>query len=256
MLVLRIATTARGDTVTDRPTTRLDCTEDSAGVPALAAHDASSRGDLAAALQSTDEWSEGLLASSGIPVIDSPLVSIGGGIGSFVVVDYLRIASVPASPIRVLSGLDYPWQTYEYLTELSQIPAGERLRSDSSFTPDNIWGFRSHAVREAFSACTVREFFAPLSQVLTKPILADYYTPRAGQVLQTLGRESARIDYPRMQVKGMVRMVRRRRGGGYFSLLTPPVGTSATVRVAYRSDFVHIALGYPGFKRPRECQTI
>ncbi len=189
-----------------------------------------------------------MLAAAGIPVIETPLVSVGGGIGSFVLMDYLRIAGVPTASMRVLSDLDRPWQTYEYLTRVSQIPRGERLRSDSSSTPDNIWGFPSYAVREAFAARTPRGFFGPLLHVLTEPILADYYTPRAGQVFEALERESARIGFSEMQVKGMVRMVRRRREGGYFSLLRPPEGSSATTHVAYRSQYLHLAVGYPGLQ--------
>jgi hypothetical protein len=232
----------------EEPATRVSRTQsaraehpsgDSAAVPL---------GDLTLELKVTDEWSDDSVASAGIPVIDSPLVSIGGGIGSFVLADYLRIAGLPIESIRILSDLDYPWQTYEYLTRVSQIPARERLRSDSSSTPDNIWGFPSYAVREAFSARTPHEFFAPLRQVLTEPILANYYTPRAGQVFRALAREAIRISYDDMLVKGMVRMVRRRSGGGYFSLLRPPDGTTATPRVAYRSRYVHIAVGYPGLK--------
>ena len=36
-----------------------------------------------------------MLARAGIPVVDVPFVSVGGGIGSFVTVDYLRICGVP-----------------------------------------------------------------------------------------------------------------------------------------------------------------
>ena len=36
-----------------------------------------------------------MVAAAGIPVTDVPFVSVGGGIGSFVTVDYLRIAGVP-----------------------------------------------------------------------------------------------------------------------------------------------------------------
>ena len=63
-----------------------------------------------------------MVQAAGIPVVDVPFVTIGGGIGSFVTVDYLRIAGVPPDRIRVLSNLDVPWQTYEYLTRVSQIP--------------------------------------------------------------------------------------------------------------------------------------
>ena len=38
-----------------------------------------------------------------------------------------------------------------------------------------------------------------------------------------------------MLVKGQVRMVRRRVGGGYFTVVTPPEGASPTKRVVFRS---------------------
>ena len=141
-----------------------------------------------------------------------------------------------------------PWQTYKYLTGTSQIPVGERLRSDSASTPDNLWGFPSYAVREALAEKGLRNRLAPLWNVLTEPLLADYYTPRAGQAFSSMAREAERIGWDDMLVRGLVRMVRRREGGGYFSVLTPPPGTSPTPRVAYRSRFVHVAVGYPGLR--------
>jgi hypothetical protein len=205
-------------------------------------------GDLTSELLDSDVWTDEMVARAAIPVIDVPFVTVGGGIGSFVMVDYLRIAGVPTSQIKVLTTLDRPWQTYEYLTRVSQIPRGERLRSDSASRPDNIWGFPSYAVAEALSAKTLGAKLAPLKQVMTEPIFDDYYTPRAGQVFEGLERETARIDYYSMVASGQVRMVRRRADGGYFSVLTPPAGTTETKRVAYRSKFVHIAVGYPGLK--------
>ena len=101
-------------------------------------------------------------------------------------------------------------------------PARERLRSDSKSTPDNIWGFPSYAVREAFGAKSIKEFVAPLWNVLTEPILSDYYTPKAGQAFESMEREHDRIGYAQCVRKGQVRMVRRRREGGYFTILTPP----------------------------------
>ena len=61
-------------------------------------------------------------------------------------------------------------------------------------------------------------------------------------------REYHRIGYQKCVRKGQVRMVRRRYGGGYFTILTPPAGAAPTRRIAYRSQFVHVALGYPGLK--------
>jgi hypothetical protein len=207
-------------------------------------------GDLTDELIASDRWTDAMVRAAGIPVVDAPLVTVGGGIGSFVTVDYLRIAGVSTDRIRVLSDIDFPWQTYEYLTRVSQIPRPERIRSDSASRPDNIWGFPSYALAEAFRDRSLE----PLRQVLVEPIWADYYTPRAGQVFAGLEREMKRISYPDMLVKGQVRMVRRRRDGGYFTILTPPEARPAR-RVAYRSQFVHLAVGYPGLKFLPELQA-
>jgi hypothetical protein len=205
-------------------------------------------GDLTDALVNTSVWTDGAVAAAGIPVVDVPFVTVGGGIGSFVTFDYLRIAGVPGTDIAVLGNNETPWSTYEYLTRNSQIPRHERLRSDSASTPDCIWGFPSYAVREAWSAHGLKATLQPLWNVLTEPILADYYTPRAGQAFASMEREAARVRYFDSFTKGLVRMVRRRQGGGYFTILTPPEGTSTTRRVAYRSRWVHVAVGYPGLK--------
>lgn len=205
-------------------------------------------GDLTRRLIETSVWTDRMLADAGIPVHDAPLVTVGGGIGSFVLVDYLRIAGAPTSAIRVLSNIDTPWQTYRYLTRVSQIPDHERIRSDSSSTPDNIWAFPSYAVREAFAARGPRGFVEPLWRVATEPLLSDYFTPRIRMVFDGMAREAARISYPEMLVSGQVRMVRRRADGGYLTVLTPPAGRSATKRIAYRSRYVHLGVGYPGLK--------
>src|SRR3954447_18693777 len=139
-------------------------------------------GDLTPELLDRSVWSDEHLAAAGIPVIDVPFVSVGGGIGSFVTVDYLRIAGVPADQIRVLSDIDHPWQTYEYLTRVSQIPRPERIRSDSSSRPDNIWGFPSYALAEAWRDKNPGH----LLHVLGEPIFADYWTPRADTVFTSL----------------------------------------------------------------------
>lgn len=207
-------------------------------------------GQLTEELLEADSWTEAMVRAAGIPIVQVPLVSIGGGIGSFVTVDYLRIAGVAPDRIRVLSNLDFPWQTYEYLTRVSQIPRGERIRSDSASRPDNIWGFPSYALAEAVRDHSLRSLW----QVLVEPIWADYYTPRAGQVFAGLEREAKRIGYQQMVVQGQVRMVRRCRGGGYFTILTPPSGDAPTQRVAYQSQFVHLAVGYPGLRFLPELQ--
>ena len=62
-------------------------------------------GDLNDQLIATDWWTDQMVQSAGIPIVDVPFVSIGGGIGSFVTVDYLRIAGVPTDQIRVLTNI-------------------------------------------------------------------------------------------------------------------------------------------------------
>lgn len=201
-------------------------------------------GDLTDELRSTPVWTDDMVTGAGIPVVDVPFVAVGGGLGSFCMVDHLRIAGAPLEALRVLGLTDHPWEHYRYLAAVSQIPDHERLRSDSASTPDNIWGFPSYALREAWEDRTL----APIWQVMTEPILADYYTPRAGQVYRAVHREALRIGWYRIVNKGQVRMVRRRAGGGYFVLLTPPPGSGAARRVAFRCRFAHIALGYPGVR--------
>ena len=206
-------------------------------------------GDLNEQLLGTDFWTDEMVSAAGIPIIDVPFVSVGGGIGSFVTVDYLRIGGVRPEQIKVLSALDHPWQTYEYLTRVSQIPRGERLRSDSASRPDNIWGFPSYGFVEGFKNPKI------WWQLFTEPIFADYYTPHAGRAFRGMEREAGRIRYNDMLAKGLVRIIRRRYGGGYFTILTPPEGVTGTKRVAFRSRFVHVAVGYPGLKFLPELQA-
>ena len=110
--------------------------------------------------------------------------------------------------------------------------------------PDCLWGFPSYALRESRKEKTL----APIWSVLTEPVFVDYWTPRAGTVFAGLEREAQRIGWHEMQAIGQVRMVRKRVGGGYFTILTPPPGAAATKRIAYRSQHVHLAIGYPGLK--------
>ncbi|MGH9069777.1 MAG: hypothetical protein ACRDX8_01095 [Acidimicrobiales bacterium] len=204
------------------------------------------------ALASISSWSDRLLAERSIPVLDTSFVAVGGGLGTFAMVDYLRVAGVPVSAIKVLTTLEHPWQNYQYLAQASQIPLQGRLRSDSASTLDNIWGFPSYAFREAFAAGSLKEFIAPLWNVLTEDILCDYWTPRSGQLFSSMRREADRIDYWQAVVGGQVNLVRKRRGGGYFTLFTPREAGARPV--AYRSRFVHLAVGYPGLRLLEDLQ--
>jgi len=211
-------------------------------------------GDLNSQLIGTDVWTEDMVVNAGIPIYDVEFITVGGGLGSFAMADHLRIGGLPTSAIRVLAGIDRPEQTYRYLAENSQIPVTERLRSDSSSTIDNIWGFPSYALREAWAKPGLAGKLRPLKQVFVEPVFDDFYTPQAGQVYESVSQEAARIGWPSMVTKGIVRMVRKRHGGGYFVLFTPPDGAAPTKRIAYRCRFVHIAVGYPGVRFLRDLQ--
>lgn len=213
---------------------------------------ATGRTGLSGELLHTSVWTDELVADAGLPVIDMPFVTVGGGLGSFVMVDYLRIAGVPASHIRTLTVLEHPWQNYEYLLASSQVTRDKRIRSDSSSTLDNIWGFPGYAIRESFGALHpaqgaarargVSGFVGPLWNVFTENVLCDYWTPKSGQVFESMQREADRIDYWSTLAMGRAHVTRRRHGGGYFTVLTRPDGDD----VAYRSSYVHLAVGYPG----------
>jgi hypothetical protein len=151
---------------------------------------------------------------------------------------------VPTSHIRVITDLDRPSETYEYLAANSQIPPNERLRSDAGSVIDNIWGFPSYALREAWEDRSPAELW----RVMVEPVLAEYFTPRSGQLYRSVARETKRIGWDEMVVRGYARMVRRRVGGGYIVLVTPPAGTGPSKRIAYRTRHVHLAVGYPGVK--------
>ncbi|MBG0833222.1 hypothetical protein HS041_36580 [Planomonospora sp. ID67723] len=223
--------------------------------PAERAESATDRdaGDLSPELLSSPVWTEEQLTRAGIPIVDAPFVSIGGGMGSFAMVDLLRISGFPLESVKVLTTLDYPWENYEYLTGVAQLPPGYRIRSDSASCPDNIWGFPSYAVRAAFSARSLDGFIAPFWNVFTENLLTDYWTPLAGQVFESLNREADRIGYWQTIAKGQARMVRRRADGGYFSILTVTEG--GVRRVAYRSSFVHLAVGYPSVRFLPDLQS-
>lgn len=192
-------------------------------------------------------WTDQLVAESGMQTIDTPFVSVGGGIGSFTVVDYLRLAGIHTNQITVLGNQDKPYATYKTLANNSQIPDHERLRSDAGSVLDSPWGFPSYAFREA----AAKKDLTPLWSVLTEPILTEYYTPQAAQVYQSVDRETARIGWHEMLKLGQVRLIRRRADGGYFVVFTPK---NHSARIIYRTRFAHIAVGYPGIKMLQDLQ--
>ncbi len=187
-------------------------------------------------------------------MVDVPFVTVGAGMGAFALVSFLRIAGVPTNQIRAIGPNPVPYETYKYLCNNSQITDGTRIRSDSSSVMDNLWGWPGYAVREAFGH-RPEGFFKPLWSVFSEPIVADYWTPQAGQVFRSIDREIPRIGWNEMFVPGLARVVRKRVGGGYFVIHTPPEGTMSTRRVAFRCHYVHVGVGYPGLRFLADLQA-
>jgi pSer/pThr/pTyr-binding forkhead associated (FHA) protein len=190
------------------------------------------------------------LHATGLPVEEVDYATIGGGLGSFVWVDYLRIYGVKASQIAAIGIEPQPYSRYKQLCLSSQIPLQERLRSNSDSCPDNVWGFPSYAFREAWHDAIKGRLGASLShlwQVFAEPTFAQTYTPRAGNVFDSLDREAGRIGWDQIFRYGSVRSIRKTTDGRYaiaFSRTT--TGQRAHAFLICR--FVHIATGYPAIK--------
>ncbi len=214
---------------------------------------ASVAGDISDALLSRSVWTDQDVANQGIPIVDVPFVTVGAGMGAFALVTLLRMAGIPTSQITALGPNPLPYTTYKYLCNNSQIGDDTRIRSDSSSVMDSIWGWPGYAVREAFGH-RPEGFAKPLWSVFSEPIVADYWTPQAGQVFRSIDRERERIGWADMVTPGTVRVVRKRSGGGYFVLHTPPEGSHSTRRIAYRARFVHVGVGYPGLRFLKDLQ--
>ena len=150
-----------------------------------------------------------MLARADIPVVDIPFVSIGGGIGSFVTVDYLRICGVPTSAIRVFTQLETPWESYEYLTRVSPDPARRAAAQRLGVLPGQHLGLpelrRARGVRDEVAQAAGPDRRSSRSSTTTT-------RPKAGQAFESMEQEYHRIRYPETVVKGQVRMVRRRIG--------------------------------------------
>jgi len=63
-------------------------------------------GHITTALASCSVRSDRLLEQADIPIRDVGFVSIGGGIGSFVTADYMKIYEIPSQNLRVSARSD------------------------------------------------------------------------------------------------------------------------------------------------------
>lgn len=177
-------------------------------------------------------------------------LAIGGGLGSFCWVDYLRICGVPPEQIVSIGFEEKPYGRYQSLCENSQIPAHERLRSNSDSCPDNIWGWPGYGVREMWRCATsgqLREATRIGWKLFNEP-LVETYTPKSGDVFASIDREADRIGWSEMWRRGRVRAIRKTDDGRYAVAYTRLRNDGRKEHRTIVAQFVHLAVGYPGVK--------
>ncbi|MGJ5631075.1 FHA domain-containing protein [Nostoc sp. CALU 1950] len=187
------------------------------------------------------------LHATGLPVDESDYLAIGAGLGSFVWADLLRISGVRADKIVALGLEAEPYARYKRLCLNSQIPLYERLRSNSDSCPDNIWGWPSYALREAWGDLAkgqINSAFKYLWQVFAEPTFAETYTPRAGNVFDSIDREAKRIGWNQIYRYGRVRGIRKTDDGRYCIAYSRGPGNYAFLV----SRYLHLATGYPAIQ--------
>jgi pSer/pThr/pTyr-binding forkhead associated (FHA) protein len=190
------------------------------------------------------------LMDTGLPMREFDYAALGAGLGSFVWVDLLRLGGVAPSQIVALGLEAVPYARYQRLCLNSQIPPHERLRSNSDSCPDNIWGWPSYALREAWHDLGRGQLGAALGylwQVFAEPSLAETYTPRSGRVFASIDREARRIGWDQCFEYGRIRSIRQTTDGRYaiaYSRTTAERREHAILVARY----LHLATGYPAIQ--------
>ncbi len=186
--------------------------------------------------------------ATGLPVEEVEYATIGGGLGSFIWVDLLRVGGVSTERIRVLGMEQQPYGRYQQLCLNTQIVPQERLRSPADACPDNLWGFPNYATLEAVKDIAkgkLRSGLSHLWQVFAEPTLASTYTPKSGDVIAAIDREAARISWRKMTRTAHVEAIRKTTDGRYAIVYTCQQPTDYACTIA---RYVHIATGYPALQ--------
>ncbi|MFB2939226.1 FHA domain-containing protein [Aerosakkonemataceae cyanobacterium BLCC-F154] len=192
------------------------------------------------------------LYATGNAVDEVDYTAIGAGLGSFIWVDLLRICGVKSHQIVALGLEEKPYARYQRLCLNSQIPPHERLRSNSDSCPDNIWGWPSYALREAWHDLIkgkVGDSLGYLWQVFAEPSFAETYTPRSQNVFDSIDREAERIGWDKIFRNGSVRAIRQTTDGRYAIAYSRRRSSTAPPDRAFLiSKFIHLATGYPAIQ--------
>lgn len=184
----------------------------------------------------------------GINVEQKPLVSIGGGMGSFAWVDALRIHGVPANSIAVIGGHTEPYYQFKTYCDNSGLLGDDHVRSDSASRIDSLWGFPGYAVSEIGDNLKQFAFAKALSiawQIFSEPIFSDFYTPQAKRIYEGIEKEMKRISWNTMIYKGIVLNIQKTDNGRFA--IDYKNGTTQKRIIA---NIVHLALGHTPPKNP------
>lgn len=185
---------------------------------------------------------------SGLLVTEVTYVTIGAGMGSFAFADMLRISGIKPDHIVAIGPNPKPHGHYGVLTRNSQIPAHERIRSNSESTPDNIWGWPGYALREVTREVVTGHIGNAAGialQIFGEPTLADTYTPKIGNVFRAVEREAERIGWERMYRYGRVVAIRKTDDGRYAIAYSTRSARDEGVHAIILANYVHMAMGYP-----------
>ena len=194
--------------------------------------------------------SESQLTAAGVEVKVAEYLALGGGIGSFVWVDFLRNSGVPAKDIVAVGDEEYPYGRYARLCQNSQIPHHERSCSNSDSCPDNIWGFPGYAVREGWRELkrgNIKAAAGLLWSIFGEPAIAQSYTPRSGDVFHAIDREAQRIGWDQIIHSGRLRALRHSDQGRLLAVVSQS-NEQRRKHLVISARFVHIAVGYPAIQ--------
>ena len=189
------------------------------------------------------------LHHSGVPITETTYLSVGGGLGSFIWIDHLLISGVSPNQVAALGLEPRPYARYQRLCEYSQIPAHERLRSNSDSCPDNIWGWPSYGLREVFGSLGHGQIINAArvaGQVFGEPVLTQTYTPRSTDVYRSIDREAQRIGWGHIWRYGRAKAIRKTDDGRYVVAYTQANPNPEQRNQFIVAFFVHVAVGYPG----------
>lgn len=192
---------------------------------------------------------------SQIPTRESHYLTLGGGMGSFAWVDYLRVHGVPADHITIIGHDPIPYGRFRQLCRSSQIHDQDRIRSDSGSRPDNVWGWPGYGLEEMVAEARQGHWRKAVGlgwQLLTEPLGADTYAPRATAVYRSLQREMRRIGWARMMRPGEICAVRQTDNGRYLIAYLPKGNPTPHFHL---TTYLHLALGYSHLNLTPESTT-